>query len=686
MKDFVLRTPFFRIYLALAGGVLLNEIFPFVHLFLPFFILSGLIFLFHLYIQKSEILFKLRWLFGCGVFLFFAGTGLFIAQNFERKTAFSVLDKSGIFELEVKKVPVEKTKSFAVEVTALQFAADSVHFFSAKGNGLLYLAKTEEVETLRVGDRILVATTFATPKKNSNPEGFDFSEYLRRKGLRATAYASADNWQKSFSFDGFSIWQMASDCRKHLLTIYREQGISGDEFAVLGALTLGFKDEIRDELYTSYSNSGALHILAVSGLHVGIIYVIFSLIFSFLDKSTQARLIKSLIIILLLWLYAFITGLSPSVMRASLMFSIVAFGQIFSFKSKIYNSVFFSAFVLLFVNPNFIFDVSYLLSYSAVLGIVFFQPKLKQLLCFKNKIAAWSWDLFCVSIAAQIGTFPLGIYYFYKFSNYFLLTNFIAIPLATAIIYLAVLLLVVSSFSELAHWVGVVLNGLLKAQNESIMFIDFLPYSVSRIWISTIDIFLLYFMVLCFTLFILRKKPWVLILGLTVLLSVQVEAFVRTIRLKNETNIIVYEDNRGFSVDFMSAQNHYLFTTDEKHTRNLAGNFWLKKDNITYQAMNVSPNCKDGFFSFEGKRICLLYKNDLHWKTASQKAEVDYLIIGNGVNISSQDIDNLFSPKEIVLDASISNYRVEEIRKYSLERGIVCYSIAEKGAWIKELQ
>jgi competence protein ComEC len=158
----------------------------------------------------------------------------------------------------------------------------------------------------------------------------------------------------------------------------------------LAALTLGYQDEIKDDLYNSYSNSGAMHILSVSGLHVGIIYVVFLFLFSFLNKTKQTLLIKSALIITLLWGYAFITGLSPSVMRASLMFSLVALADALNSKSNIYNSVFFSAFVLLLINPNYLFDVSFLLSYSAVLSIVYFHPKIKRLAHFNNKFLNWS--------------------------------------------------------------------------------------------------------------------------------------------------------------------------------------------------------------------------------------------------------------------------------------------------------
>ncbi len=681
MKDFCHQTPYFRIFLALVAGIILFEFFKQEYTYIFFITLSSACFLFYFLVEKKNNAtqhFKLRWLFGCGVFLFFMGVGFFISQNYESKSRFVDAGKKGVFEAEVTAVPVEKEKSMLITVSALRFADDSVHFRSSSGNAVLYLAKTEKARNLRVGDKILVASTFNTPKPNTNPEGFDYGVYLYRKGLRATAYADSLHWQKTYTNTGFSILQLASDFRAKLLSIYKKQGIEGDEFAVLGALTLGYTDEISSELYVSYSNSGALHILSVSGMHVGIVYVIFAFLLSFLDKSAKTRLLKSLIIIALLWSYAMLTGLSSSVMRAALMFSIVAFGEIFSYKSKIYNSIFFSAFLLLLINPNYIFDVSFQLSYMAVLGIVFFQPKIKQLAFFKNKIAVWSWDLFCVSIAAQIVTFPLGLFYFHKFSNHFLLTNFIAIPISTAIIYLSVLLFIVSPFDMVANWVGFVLKWLLKAQNASIVFVDHLPYSVFHTWISGLDVLMLFVMIVCFTIFISKKKHSALLIAFGCLLCISSVNLVRHITSKQRTEFIVYQDNKSTTIDFISPNKHKFFTTDSARGKMLGETFWLKEDYPMPEFLNKSTD----YFCFEGKRFCIITDNSFRYKKSNNRLSIDYLIIGGKSKVSPTDIENLFETQNIIIDGTISPYYADKISLFCQEKKIFCHSINTKGAFL----
>jgi competence protein ComEC len=266
-----------------------------------------------------------------------------------------------------------------------------------------------------------------------------------------------------------------------LLDIFRRFGIAGDEFAVLAALTVGYTDALQPDLRASYSATGAMHILSVSGLHVGIVYVVIAFLLGFLDKSVRKKILKAVLIVSFLWIYAFITGLSPSVVRSTLMFTFVAVGAALERKTHIYNTVFMSAFFMLLVNPDFLFDVGFQLSYAAVLSIVFFQRPFSNLLPVNNKLLRWLRDLLTVSVAAQLGTMPFTLYYFHQFPNYFLLTNLVAIPLSTIVIYLAMLLLLVSFVPYLSVGVAFLLKGSLWLLNYLIVWIENLPHALTMI-------------------------------------------------------------------------------------------------------------------------------------------------------------------------------------------------------------
>ncbi len=277
-----------------------------------------------------------------------------------------------------------------------------------------------------------------------------------------------------------------------MLDIYTKLGIDGDEFGMLSALTLGYKDALAPELRESFSTTGAMHVLAVSGLHVGIIFVVFGFLFSFMDRWRLGKRLKPIVIIFLLWCYAFITGLSPSVLRSSVMFSCMVLSGVFGRKSNTYNNIFLSAFFLLFFNPNLLFDIGFQLSYSAVLAIVYFQPKIAGLIYVKNRWLRWAWELAAVSLAAQLGTAPFSVFYFHQFPNYFLLSNFVVIPAATLILYAAVALFVFSPVPYVNVAVAFVLKWILKIMYACIVWIEHLPYSLSIVWIDGWQLLSLY--------------------------------------------------------------------------------------------------------------------------------------------------------------------------------------------------
>jgi competence protein ComEC len=684
VKDFALRTPFFRLVVAYVAGILLFAVLPFSALYVLLTCFAGLLLLFHFY-KINDIHFELRWLFGCGVFLLFIVLGMYASQRNEERIQFNHLNQAGVFQVEVTSVPVEKPKSYLVKVRTIAFAKDSVRFTPTQGNAMLYLDKSARAKLLNIGDKLLVSSTFEPLKPNGNPEEFNYAEYLHRKGFGASCFVDSSRWVLLERDKDFSIMRLSSDCRNRLLNIYKACRIQGDEFAVLAALTLGYQDEISDDLYSSYSNSGAIHILSVSGLHVGIVYVICAFLLSFLGKSAKAGFVKSVLIILLLWAYAFITGLSPCVMRSAFMFSLVAFGSAFRYKSQLYNTIFFSAFVLLLFNPNYLFDVSFLLSYVAVISIVWFTPLLKGLLLFKNKVFRWCWELFCVSVAAQAGTFPLCIYYFHKFPNHFLLTNFIAIPISTAIIYLAVLLFVVFSVPVIGSWVGAALKGLLVAQNRSIVFIDHLPYSTFHTWISQWEVLLLYALLIGLWLFVVKKRSVFLFVVLSCVLLIQGLHFYRHSTSLGVTQLVVYNNRQCTAVDFIARGRHQLFTTDSAKTKRMAEAFWLKENLADPVRVQQASNYRDGFISFAGKHIYILTDSTCRYKKAERKIKLDYLVLGNKAPVSVSDVENVFEVKNVIVDNTFSKFKVRKIQQECRVRGIACYATSESGAYIRQL-
>ena len=325
--------------------------------------------------------------------------------------------------------------------------------------------------------------------------------YLLRKGISGTAYVHAGHWCAIGCDSTLAFRQQALECRSRLVALYRDMGFRGDELAVLSALTIGDKEELSESIVETYSVAGASHVLALSGLHIGFISAL--LLFVLSPLWIRWRFLKPFLflsVILLLWGFAFLTGLSSSVVRAVVMCSFGLLSMLIPACRKLtLNTLGVTAFLMLLFNPVWLFDVGFQLSFSAVAAIVLLQPGLYGLLSVKNRLLRKAWGLVTVSLAAQVGTAPLVMLYFSRFSTHFLLTNLLVIPLVSLIVYAAVILLVLTPFPVLQQLFADVVEIPLRMQNALLRWIEQLPLaSIDRIWVDIWDVFLFYCCLLLF--------------------------------------------------------------------------------------------------------------------------------------------------------------------------------------------
>jgi len=680
--DFLQRTPFFRLLLPFISGIFL---FRYVEVstggLLVIFVLSIILVVLSFVIRISRQQFQFRWLFGSGITLFFLALAYPLCVEREKVSEFDHLHKKGIYRVELTAAPVEKAKSYLCQVKVLQFY-DSASRFPARGKANLYLQKDSAASRLLFGDRLMLEAEFTAPEKAQNPNGFDYAAYLKRQGIGASCYVSSGRWQFMDRNERFSLRREADKCRNYLLNVYRKFKIHGDEFAVLAALTLGYTDALQPDLRKSYSATGAMHILSVSGLHVGVVYVVMMFLLGFLDKSQRQKVVKTIFIMLFLWAYAFLTGLSPAVIRSTFMFTFISIATCFERKSQIYNTIFMSAFFMLLINPNYIYDIGFQLSYSAVLSIVFFQPAVSRLITTKNKVLSWSWDLFAVSVAAQLGTAPFTLYYFHQFPNFFLLTNLVAIPLSSVVIYLAMALLMASFIPYLSVAVAFLLNWSLWLLNSLIVGIQHMPYSVSLISLDIRQMLVLFIAIFCLSGYFYTKKYATLFVGLIFLLL----ACLFNLQVKYKTlttsRMIVYAGQKNTQVNFILGNKNYVFSTDSAETERIAGSYWQnqKLDKPIY--LHRTNWFVDGFACFEGVRILILTNDFLKKKAADSPLKLDLLIIGKGLKPKIEQIFDCVQPRKVIVDKSISSWYTGQIKKLCLEYQIEFYSLAEEGAYI----
>lgn len=293
----------------------------------------------------------------------------------------------------------------------------------------------------------------------------------------AVCYNTSQNQPSSDTIE--LLEQKAIDARESLIGVYNKY-INPNNTPVLQALTLGKKSELNRELRQQFAASGGAHILAVSGLHVGIIYLILTSLAGTLPYNRKTLIISHITIIAIMWIYAFICGLPASVVRSALMFSLISGAYIINRQLYTLNSVFASAFIMLIINPDYLFQIGFQLSYAAVISILLFVPKIQKIITFNNKILRWTWNVCAVSIAAEIGTLPLTLYYFHQMPSYSLLTNFIVIPLATIILYLAIFLLITNALPFVATFIAETLDLTLNGLQGAVSYISAWPYATAN--------------------------------------------------------------------------------------------------------------------------------------------------------------------------------------------------------------
>lgn len=432
-----------------------------------------------------------------------------------RPTDVPYTDTIHTFVVSIEDYPVARKKTIRYTASVLA-RIDSASVIPCSGQVYLYLQPDSTRDMPTYGDTLLVRTHI---RRGGMLGDFDYGKYLRLQGIAGQGMVWRNKWQKTGS--GPFVPRYSAVYIQHtLVERYRQAGIEGDELGVLTAMTLGYREDIDREIRSSFQRSGAAHILAVSGLHTGILY---SIILGLLTLGGYAkplyvqrtrRRIQSIIIIAVLWGYAYLTGLTPSVVRSVVMISIMEAGRMVYRQSLSLNSVAAAAFLILAIRPTDLFSVSFQLSFAAVTAILVIEPGLSKVVPIYQirpvglrKVADYIVKLLSVSLAAQIGTLPLTLYYFGQCSNYFMLTNLIVIPLAWLIVVFGIILSGTCSIPIIGNIVAWLSRHLVRLLNDSVGWIESLPGSVTAMRITLPMAGLLYAAILC-SILALRRNLW----------------------------------------------------------------------------------------------------------------------------------------------------------------------------------
>lgn len=601
----------------------------------------------------------------------------------------TVTEKITAYQVKLITPAEEKEKSFK-RIARVQSIHTERGWKPSSGKVNLYWPKTELIFNLDYGDLLLIKGQPQRLEPAYNPYEFNFRHFLSYKNIYHQQFVRSGEWQllNKSSDQGFLFY--AHRARNWSVASVRKFISSPREQAIVVALVLGVTDGLDNELQNAYAASGAMHVLAVSGLHVSIIYGMLLLFLRPLGKSVAGQWVIAIISLVLLWAYAFITGLSPSVLRAVAMFSFVAIAKPVGRNTNIYNTLAASAFCLLIYDPYLIMSVGFQLSYLAVFGIVYLQRPLYQLWEAKSALVNWAWQISCVSIAAQIATFALGFLYFHQFPIYFLLSNLFVIPGSFVVLVGGILLLIISPFSWIASWIGIALEWFVRILNEGIFLVERLPLSlINNVYISGWQCLLL-FLVILGVLLLIRFKRFQLVL--LMLIFVSLFSLLSWHHLLNEVDRprwTVYRTQGHCAMEWIQNGSSF-FLTDSAFMQNKARiKFHIQPSrlvhrvNIVHSVSSLPHRSKElELLKWNGKIFLFLKSKKFN---LPKNLVVDYLVVSNNSLTSLKMIGGHINFGELILDSSNSYRYGERLEKEAGELSKSCFSVLKKGAFILKL-
>lgn len=682
------QSPFIRLLIPLITGISAANLTDIAFGEMGLYSLFGLIILFIIFtfipVQSS---YKNRHIPGIFIFVILLTCGFVITNINTTNDSHFPIEEASNYTFQTLEPAVEKANSYKItgRITSEDKPGEKV---------IIYFEKDIKSSQIQYGDLLILNCTLNEIKPPQNPEEFNYKKYLQNRGIKRQSYISIDKWEKIGSDKGNLIISFGYQLRNKLLKILEENDLSGKEYAVASAILLGFDDKLDKELVSEFSGSGAMHILCVSGLHVGIIYFIFSSILFFLNQKKWQRLLKTILLLLLIWIYAMITGFSPSVLRASTMFSFIIIGQSINRRTNIYNSLAASAFLLLLFNPFFIFEVGFQLSYFAVVGIVSIHPMLFGIWIPKNLLLRKTWSLVVVSIVAQIATFPLSLYYFHQFPNFFILTNLVAIPASTVILYSGLLVLAFSPIPFISNLFAKILSWTIQGLNTSVKFIENAPYSTLQdIQISTFEMVLFYLFSISIIVAISQKRKAIILTSFSIFILLLGSFTFRKYENTHQQKITVYNIQNCFALDFIDGKKRVfiadsiLMNTSDKqdfHIKNhIVANGINKSFLFNIDKKELKSDIvfrKDNFFQFKNKRILLIDKGFEIMKS-DRRISLDYIIIANNPEIEMGMLTEEFIFKELVFSSYNKKWAVTKWIEECDKLGYNYHNVNKEGAW-----
>lgn len=660
------------------------------------------------YIRILKVSFAYRHYFGVAVFLFFSSAGFILIRlhtTWLDRYHYTHFNKADAYIIRLSEPWHQKARSLKAECNVIAVHVNK-EWKATRGSSLVYFENNGLAEKLRYGSLVVTSALPQEVPPPLNPGAFNYKRFLSFHQVYNQFYLPGGKWDNAGMGNRWWIWENAYKYRDLFLSEISSQIFIPREVAVCSALLVGYVDQLDAELISAYASSGALHVLSVSGLHVGLIFIILQKIFFFMDKNKYTYMLKQLLIILIIWFYAFITGLSAPILRSAMMISIILIAKYLKRDSYMLNTTLASAFIILCINPFVITEVGFQLSYLAVIGIVYLHQRFVTLFYTSSHLLNAVWQLTSVSICAQLVTFPLGLLYFNQFPNLFLISNLAVIPISTVIIWVAVTALMLSLFyffSVIVFWLWKIVFALTWVMNEVLVTAEQFKFAVVKgVYLTIGQTWLIYAAMAMAIWFLLYKNRNAVYLFYFSCFILMVSFIYDQIQIMKQKRLIVYALKGKSAVELMQGDKRVFISSDEvfddkSMLRFNIERYWYEtgmrslvhlpmepKTNLTANlgGNRVTPfvSAKDNFLCFNNK-VIYIPSGFVPYAARVKKIKVHTLIVTDKCKNKLSTLLERVEAENLIIDAS-SKISTKNV---SWPSGMKVYDVRKQGAALIEM-
>ena len=543
------------------------------------------------------------------------------------------------------------------------------------GKVLLNVKKDSIQTSYRVDDILLSYSELKPIQTPLNPNQFNYKAYLEKQYIYHQLITSAES---VFMIESstHTLFGFAESLRKRINIKLKQHKFKPNELAIINALILGQRQDINPEIYNNYVDAGAIHILAVSGLHVGILLFLLNWVLKPIEYLKKGKLTKVLLILVFLWSFVIVAGLSASVTRAVTMFSIVAIAMHLKRPTNIYNTLAISVFFLLLFKPMFLFDVGFQMSYLAVIAIVSIQPLLYKLWQQKLKITDYLWQIFTVTIAAQFGVVPISLYYFHQFPGLFLVSNMILIPFLGLILGLGILVIILALANALPSFLAIVYETIIKLMNQLVDWTSNQDaFLIKDISFSALHVITSYILIFLFIKLIHKRDYFNLRIVLITIILFQIGFIINRSNNSNQ-EFIIFNKSRFSILGYRFNSSFHLAHNFDSITK--VNDKTIKAYKIEHNIKTIIEDTLQSVYSINEKTLLLVDSLGVYNVKAFRP---DYVLLRHSPRVNLIRLIDSLQPKLIIADGS--NYKSYAKRwKATCERKkIPFHNTSEKGAY-----